>query len=71
MSDGSLVPGGATLDNPFAQACVLSRQQLLRQIVTALVGILRRAGKMMIDPHLRGTAEVIREREELPRPARR
>ena len=40
-------------------------EKLLRQIVTAAIGIFACAGKMMIDAQSRGPTKIIRERKNL------
>src|SRR6266478_5274019 len=41
----------AALHNPAAQEFVFSSQQLLHEIVAALIRVARRAGKVLIDSH--------------------
>src|SRR5262249_762700 len=48
------------LHNPLAQQLVFSGEQILHHIVTALIGVARGTGKMMINSHARRPAEIIR-----------
>ena len=57
----------ATLYNPLAHACVLPREELLGQLVTAAIRILSRAGKVMIDPQFCRTGKIIRYRQNFSR----
>src|ERR1700730_9146795 len=61
-------PGGPTgrmpvLHYPATHRLVFPGEQLLREIVTALVGVAARPGKVLIDPRTRGAANQMRERE--------
>src|SRR5437016_8806310 len=48
------------LHNALPQQLVFSGEQILHEIVTALIGVARGAGEMMIDSHARRPAEIIR-----------
>jgi hypothetical protein len=51
----------AVLHNALTQQRVFSGEQILHKIITALVGVARGAGEMMIDSHARRSAEIIRD----------
>jgi len=48
------------LHHALAQQLVFSGEQILHEIVTALIGVARGACEMMIDSHARRSAEIIR-----------
>ena len=52
------------LHDTFAQIVVFSSEQLLREIIAALIGIATRPSEVMIDARASGAAEVMRERED-------
>src|SRR5438477_11278970 len=51
------------LHNPLAQALVFAGEQLLGEIVAALIGVTACPGKVIIDPRASGATEVMRKRE--------
>src|SRR6266704_2920655 len=53
----------AVLHNPVAQHGVLSGEQILHEFVAGFVRVARRAREVMVDPHARGTTEIIRDRQ--------
>src|SRR5205085_103812 len=50
-------------NNSATQVVMFPGEQLLGEIVAALIGVVTRAGKVMIDARASGAAEVMRERE--------
>jgi len=55
------------LHDPFAEVGVFSSEELLGQVVTDAIRVLRRAGEMVIDPHFRRATEVRRKEKHLVR----
>src|ERR1700731_4084324 len=58
-------PLRSTSDDAATQVLVFPGEQLLREIVAALVGVAARPGKVMIDARASGAAEVMREGQNL------
>src|SRR6266850_4319510 len=50
-------------NDSFAQRGMLTRQQFLSELITALVHISTCAGKVVVDPRPRRIAEIIRDRQ--------